>query len=377
MKKTLRSGVLISITLGVLAGIILYNIVVNRMHSKYESNIESAMAFSGSIQQDPAFSGVIVDSSRISQFEDHKIQIWRLLANMNIIEWDDGIGEVGGLIENGFKKTFQNGTINLYKEKGVSFLTSFSKNIGNDTLNSSFNEEELIAHVVSCLAEKEEAFVSYDRYISASNSVTVSQLKGLNSGDTKTDLLNRLFLHFEIGSKFDNLPIELEGATIENSDEYKQIKELMQNVILNIMEDPEVVAAKDWLVIYKGPEQFLMIIIFFCALFLLIQKTLNDRKLFFESTTRMIKFREKSLKWLFTTIPAIGFIGTIRGLGLALGDADSIVRAGNQVQSSVAIGDVTNMLKIAFTTTLVALVLVIVLELIKLLLSYLNNLDVE
>jgi len=71
------------------------------------------------------------------------------------------------------------------------------------------------------------------------------------------------------------------------------------------------------------------------------------------------------INWSAAALPSIGFIGTVRGLLLALGNADSIVRATNALGQAAAITDVATQLSLAFTTTLVALLLGLVISLLN------------
>jgi biopolymer transport protein ExbB/TolQ len=78
---------------------------------------------------------------------------------------------------------------------------------------------------------------------------------------------------------------------------------------------------------------------------------------------RSIALSRWQIRWGIRALPAIGFIGTVRSMMLALGDADSIVRAvGNEARAS-AIADVSGTLGIAFSTTFFALLLGITLSL--------------
>ncbi len=56
-------------------------------------------------------------------------------------------------------------------------------------------------------------------------------------------------------------------------------------------------------------------------------------------------------------IPALGFLGTVRGILLALADIDSIVRAGSTFDQAAAVSQIGTSLGLAFATTAVALVL--------------------
>lgn len=61
------------------------------------------------------------------------------------------------------------------------------------------------------------------------------------------------------------------------------------------------------------------------------------------------------IRWIARALPAIGFIGTVRGISASLSSADSIVRAQTSVDQAAAINAVAGTLGIAFTTTLIAL----------------------
>lgn len=71
------------------------------------------------------------------------------------------------------------------------------------------------------------------------------------------------------------------------------------------------------------------------------------------------------INWSAAALPSIGFIGTVRGLLLALGNADSIVRATNALGQAAAITNVATQLSLAFTTTLVALLLGLIISLLN------------
>ena len=62
------------------------------------------------------------------------------------------------------------------------------------------------------------------------------------------------------------------------------------------------------------------------------------------------------LRYLARALPALGFIGTVHGIMIALGDADLIVRANNVDQMAAAMASLTTPLSLAFATTFIALV---------------------
>lgn len=59
-------------------------------------------------------------------------------------------------------------------------------------------------------------------------------------------------------------------------------------------------------------------------------------------------------------MPSLGFIGTVIGIGQALGSADRVVRAADSAEQADAITAVTSVLGFAFDTTLVALVTTVI-----------------
>lgn len=74
---------------------------------------------------------------------------------------------------------------------------------------------------------------------------------------------------------------------------------------------------------------------------------------------RFLRERDRSsrwiIRWIARALPAIGFIGTVRGISAALSASDSIVRAQTTAEQAAAITAVAGTLGIAFTTTLIAL----------------------
>ncbi len=70
---------------------------------------------------------------------------------------------------------------------------------------------------------------------------------------------------------------------------------------------------------------------------------------------RRIQSSRWMIGWVARAMPAIGFIGTVRGISGALSGADSIVRETTALGQAAAVSDVAGTLGIAFTTTLLAL----------------------
>jgi hypothetical protein len=89
-----------------------------------------------------------------------------------------------------------------------------------------------------------------------------------------------------------------------------------------------------------------------------------------EDTVRHIRGNDMASRWtivwLSRALPALGFLGTVHGICLALMGADSLVRATSPEAQAAAVNIVAGNLGIAFTTTLIAL-------LMGLLTSWLND----
>ena len=70
------------------------------------------------------------------------------------------------------------------------------------------------------------------------------------------------------------------------------------------------------------------------------------------------------VRWAVATVPAIGFIGTVRGILNALAQAGDVVWAGDRLGRADAIGQLAGELGLAFSTTLFALVVGVLLGLL-------------
>lgn len=73
------------------------------------------------------------------------------------------------------------------------------------------------------------------------------------------------------------------------------------------------------------------------------------------------------IRWATASIPAIGFIGTVRGIFSALPESSGVVFATSRIERAEAIGGLAGELGLAFSTTLFALVAVLLLNFIILL----------
>lgn len=85
--------------------------------------------------------------------------------------------------------------------------------------------------------------------------------------------------------------------------------------------------------------------------------------------SKRIKSRDMRSRWLITwaarALPAIGFIGTVRGIAGALSKADTIVLAQTVTDQAAAITQVSGTLAISFTTTFIALIMGLITSIIS------------
>lgn len=68
--------------------------------------------------------------------------------------------------------------------------------------------------------------------------------------------------------------------------------------------------------------------------------------------------------WSLSALPAIGFLGTVRGILGALGGADALSSVTGRAEQAIAIGNVSGSLSLAFSTTMIALLSLLVLGLL-------------
>ncbi|MEL0437947.1 MotA/TolQ/ExbB proton channel family protein [Phycobacter sp. K97] len=131
-----------------------------------------------------------------------------------------------------------------------------------------------------------------------------------------------------------------------------------------------------WLTLVTGYEQYAMLSLFLFGLFVavvrcaaLIWAYLKEELWFVPADSHVpVLFSLRSSRWplklVATIMPAIGFIGTVRGIMLSLTGADQIVWASTINERSAAISALSTDLGLAFATTLIALLLGVVLSLV-------------
>ncbi|MEM9680844.1 MAG: MotA/TolQ/ExbB proton channel family protein, partial [Bacteroidota bacterium] len=194
-------------------------------------------------------------------------------------------------------------------------------------------------------------------------------------------IMDRLFGQYSISNHF--VPLTEAANNVQNNngikylepyDEYHQTKELFNRLFLNLLNEERVAITRDWIMVFKGPMQLAMFMLFFVAIYLkflppsFLNKSTNVKEI--------VKRRLDVFDFCEETLPIFGFIGTIMGLMSALGDAYKIPVATGSTNSALAISSITTTLSVAFTTTLMAFTLKVILDLIKIALarrSHLNN----
>lgn len=158
------------------------------------------------------------------------------------------------------------------------------------------------------------------------------------------------------------------------------LEKLALYVAGQIRNSPEVKRARFWVSVYTGHEQRLLLIIAAFGAIVVLSRivvfaVLNLRAVVSGWRAALVPWergpviptqrdndfdRLASSRWpiriAVALLPAIGFIGTVRGIMLSLSGADAIVWAETVNQRSAAISALTADLGLAFATTLLALV---------------------
>lgn len=183
------------------------------------------------------------------------------------------------------------------------------------------------------------------------------------------------------GPRFDGEP---EVATFDISDEaqfYRALKmreDLALYLTGRIRTADETRSARFWVTLVTGYEQAAMLMLFtlgcFIAVFRIVALswTYFGGRIWFQQAsvpTQKFIFAMRSSRWplkiIASILPAVGFVGTVRGIMLSLSGADQIVWASTVNERSAAISTLSNDLGLAFATTLIALLLGIIISLIN------------
>jgi len=136
-------------------------------------------------------------------------------------------------------------------------------------------------------------------------------------------------------------------------------------------------SARFWVTLVTGYEQAAMIVLFLLGALVAILRiaclgwaSMKQGAWFAPAglSTNRLLFGLRSSRWplrlISSILPAIGFVGTVRGIMLSLTGADQIVWASSVNERSSAISALSTDLGLAFATTLIALLLGIMLSVI-------------
>jgi hypothetical protein len=372
---------------GILLGFIIHGVLVITAYYSLKSKIRESEFGSIIFKDDPSI-GVMfsLKDENHNPNTDRNLDanlIWRLLVNLNVLDWntteDDVSIKLRKALENQLAGDISSNT------PTINHLIKVAQNLGSKADSKEY-EENLQNLIAACLANGPNAYSNYENAVktqSSSYSYSENPLAFLlprqlnpwlwGNKCNQENVVNLLFLHTRIASDFDELPKAGNGVTqkeqLEPTQVYRQINEYFQRIFISVHDDHEVIAAKNWFTIVEGPEQFFMYIVFSIGIMVLLMHHQQIRS----SITLQEKAKKFSLifyRWIQIALPSLGFIGTKRGLSEALGRADSIVRAGSQINQAIAVSNVSETMGVAFTSTLVGLILLMILMIFELYLKY-------
>lgn len=374
MNRIINNPLIIVIT-GIVIGWFAYLGLICYLESRLEREIVNANWLSQTIERDPSLNGALHDQALYNKLFDKNKRdtlVWRLLTTTTIIEPDVGIKDAGLISREFFNQLPLNNQEGLKTLNSIDLLVKLLQFVANGPNEPDVNIK-IKEKTSQALASGD--FENYDNYLqSSSSSLGITYDPNENEvGNEFHALLNRLFIQFDVNQLFLNLPTD--KWTFNNYpeerngiEELRQLRELSLQILTSIFDDPSVSNAKMWLDNFKGPEQNIMFCMFFVGLFILIIKKIAS-----SSTLELDDDLSKRLKlyyvWLFSSLTAVGFIGTIRGLSQALSSADVIFKSSPGLEQAISISQIAEVLGIAFATTLIALLLTLVLGLIRLLLD--------
>lgn len=375
MKQIINNPFVIVIS-GIVIGWVFYLGLVSFFECRLENRIKKANWLVQTLEKDPSLSGTIHDETlykKLFNKDNRDTLAWRILNTINIIEDDAAINDAGiisrSFFADGLDLTNQNDLKNLNSIDILVRLLQFVANGPNYMdVNNSIKEEIAQALATSDIKE-------YDTYLK-NNPIRIDSEYEPNENEVGSEfhsLLNRLFMQFKVDKLFLNLPSDswkLKNYNEEKngSEELRQLHELALQILTSIYDDPKVSSEKIWLDNIKGPEQNVMFCMFFVALLILIRKKISklDALTINEDLSKRLKLY---YAWIFASLTAVGFIGTIRGLSQALSSADVIFKSSPGLEQAISISEIAGILGIAFATTLIALVLTLILGLIRLILD--------
>lgn len=369
------------ILFGIVFGVLFHLLLVGHAYYRVKSAIKESSIRTIIFKNDPSIGMLFTfkDGAPASQQRELNTTFtWRYLVNLNVLDWTTTPDNISKELKAAIDATL---SVSSIKETStLQHLVAVSQRLamGAGDPNVDENLVNLIAanlahgphsleYYRSLVESESQSFSYWENPLAFLSPRELSFLWGDKS--SQGDIINLLFIHTKLAPGFDNLPAYTEKYKNDNALEpaqvFQQINEYFQRLLLSIHDDPNVISRKNWLTIVEGPEQFLMYCVFGVGLIILIQHyraaDIGDKNKRFTMTM---------YKWIQIALPSLGFIGTKRGLSEALGRADSIVRAESSINQSLAVSHVSETMGVAFTSTLVGLVLLMLLMIFELFLKY-------
>lgn len=389
--KNIKLHLLIPVLLGVIIGWSLYGFINYRMHQWHHDALSNVKAQHILIDEND----VALHSLFFLEKDNEGLQLddmtYRISKSFGLIQKDDEYADIASTVRAGFKgnETLITSRDDLMQESAASLVTNFLSAMGAVPEYQKGHETEAEEILIRLIGRLPSSLNNYNKVL---NDTTYEGIK--HKGyflsyfnpfiPTETisnqDILQRLMTQYRLTDSF--LPVydvtrkqstgqaSAEDQKLLPEFEYEQSKEFLNRLLFNWLTAHHVTYTRDWVMVFRGPLQLLMFMLFFTAitiLFFPVGKLVGKGKsLSEEEKAEMEEQRSEIFIFCEETMPVLGFIGTILGLMLALGDAYKIPIATAGTGSALAISAITNTLAMAFTTTLMAFVLKIILDLIKL-----------
>lgn len=367
--------ILISIATGLIVGSFIYAIIVKSSYDLLVQNYKRATFFDALIENDPALAG-LSQNSTYTPYVDIEFN-WRLMRSAGIVGEDDLKNDLSCLISASLNKVLESKKDSLFNLRTLQYYCEIASKIGEDHNGSnSSKKKEIVDIIAKSLANYPKSLQYFQSSITkGSNEISLPGLSYFlfpwNSSVSRNtpvrEVISNTFSLYQISfpelEKKYNLRDDNAGNCQQGLEEYRQVKELLTFLLVSANNNPQVEKAKMRLVVWEGPIQWIMIMLSITGLMLLVFRTTIKEK------TDAVPLKN-TYRWIIGTLPVFGFIGTILGLMFALRDADSIPLANGDFDTSIAISNITETLSTAFTTTLMAFILGVVLSLINLSLSY-------
>ncbi len=359
------------IILGIISGWFVYFLTVLIAQSVLENRIKSVKIFPRLFANDPAIAASVSHSIKTSNFTNTKyadykgfnVMTWRILQNLEVISEQDRPDQMSTFINNSLGTIIQSSSlIELQEMSGLDLVYEIQAKTAKEPNNGS-QKDQTLDFVGASMAGSPMAYREYVHFVGQSAHLRAflrkflayvippEITKGYWYAGSLNDILALSYKHIGVGEEFGQ--IEERDGKLEKITAYNQYNDLLLKLLIMVYNDESVVNARDRLMVFKGLVQCLILMTFFVTLYVV---------LFIDFTT---KENDRLLDLLKTMLPTLGFIGTILGLMRSLGDAYKIPIASGNANTSLAISEITTSLSIAFTTTLLAFVLLIIVDIIR------------